>query len=62
MRDTLEAFPDADLTSSWAKEQVQWAVAQGIINGNGVGIDPLGTASRAECAAMLKSFQEIYKQ
>ena len=37
---------------------MQWAIAKGIISGkdNGTRIDPQGTASRAEAAAMIYNY------
>lgn len=59
-RADLRKFKDAEKVSGWAKEAVSWAVAKGIINGkNDEMLDPLGAATRAEIAKMLKSFLEM---
>lgn len=52
----LSGFADAKNVHSWAKTELQWAVGAGIINGKGAGLDPQGTATRAELAAMLARF------
>ena len=57
-RADLSRFPDADQISGYAKEAVQWAVANGIINGrsNTGMLDPKGSASRVETAAVIQRF------
>ena len=53
----LAAFSDAKAVSPWAIDAMQWAVAVGIIKGTDKGtINPAGTATRAEFAAMLRRF------
>lgn len=52
----LEHFADKDKISSWSKEALQWAVTNGVMGGKGENLDPLGNATRAECATMLRSF------
>lgn len=55
----LTHFPDANRISTFAKQAMHWAVGAGLINGKGDGsLDPLGTASRAEIAALLHRFCE----
>lgn len=54
--DDLSSFNDADSVHSWALKEMQWAVGAGIITGKGANIDPQGTATRAELAAMLARF------
>ncbi|MGE4484350.1 MAG: S-layer homology domain-containing protein, partial [Oscillospiraceae bacterium] len=57
----LDAFTDAGNTSDWAQASMKWAVANGLINGKGDGIlDPTGTATRAEIAAMLMRFVDNF--
>ena len=52
----LAAFADADSVSSWAREAMQWACAEGILSGKpGKLIDPKGTATRAETAQIFKN-------
>ena len=56
---TLSAFADAKAVSPWAADAMTWAVAAGIIKGTDKGeINPAGTASRAEFAAMLHRFAQ----
>lgn len=58
----LSAFTDAGEISAWAQEAMKWAVGSGLMNGKGNGIiDPKGTATRAEVAAMLHKFIENNK-
>lgn len=53
----LSVFVDGYTTSDWAKPAMQWAVAHGLFSGKtGNRLDPQGTASRAEVAAVLMSF------
>lgn len=57
----LSGFPDADRCSDWAKSAVSWAVGAGIIGGRTDGVlDPGGTATRAEVAAMLQRFSALF--
>jgi hypothetical protein len=54
----ISGFPDGDSVSSYAEEAMSWAIGSGIITGKdsaeGTILDPKGSASRAEVAAMLK--------
>ncbi len=53
----LSYFPDGYLTPVWARTALSWAVAEGIVTGNADStLDPLGDATRAEIAAMLRRF------
>ena len=53
----LTDFKDAARVSSWAQDAMLWAVHNGIITGKpGKLLDPQGTATRAEIAAMLRRF------
>lgn len=58
----LSAFPDEGRVSGWARTPMAWAVELGIINGsivNGtVTLAPQGEATRAQMAAMLRTFCE----
>ena len=54
----LESYADVDQISSWAVENMRWAIDAGIMVGKNENLDPRGMARRAECAAMLKSFHE----
>ena len=52
-KDAVSAFPDADKISNFAKDAMNWAVAEQIILGDGNYLNPRGNATRAEAAAML---------
>ena len=55
----LSGFADAGEISPWAQDAMKWAVGIGLMNGKGGGVlDPQGTATRAEVAAMLHNFIE----
>ena len=55
----LEAFADKNDASDWAQTALAWAVENGILSGKGDNrLDPEGTATRAELAAMLHRFAE----
>ncbi len=58
----LENFPDGPKTSSWARDAMGWAVADGLITGSADGymlyLDPGGSATRAQVATILKRFCE----
>ena len=54
-RDPLSAFSDADQLSPWAKDAMEWAVAQGLITGkSGALLDASGLATRAEVAVLFQ--------
>ena len=58
----LDKFKDADKITDYAKTAMQWAVGSGLMKGkSGNLLDPQGTATRAEIAAMLHRFIEKYK-
>ncbi len=63
-RADLESFEDASSVSGFAKEAVEWAVAEGIITGkdNGTKLDPQGETARAQCAAIIQRFVENYEE
>lgn len=53
----LEGFHDADEISEWAMKNIQWAIAEGIMNGDGQGgLDPQGTAKRCEVTQMMYNY------
>ena len=59
---SLSAFTDADSVSDYAATAMAWAVEHGIITGvTDTTIEPQGTATRAQCAAMLMRFVENVK-
>ncbi len=57
----VKKYPDADKISEYALESMRWAVKGKIIEGNGVNgesyLDPQGSATRAQVAAMLGRFE-----
>lgn len=62
--DTILQYGDGSAVSDYAKTAMDWAVTNGILSGKGTAgkplstfrLDPAGTATRAECAAMLRNF------
>ena len=55
--DDLSGYADGASVSAWAREAMNWAVAQGLITGKSGGrLDPGGTASRAEVSAILMRY------
>ena len=59
---SLSAFADADSVSGYAATAMAWAVEHGIITGvTDTTLVPQGTATRAQCAAMLMRFVENVK-
>ena len=59
---SLSAFTDADSVSDYAEAAMAWAVEHGIITGvTDTTLVPQGTATRAQCAAMLMRFVENVK-
>lgn len=58
----LDQFSDAEKVSSYAEDALEWAVAEGIINGMGNGtLAPQGTTTRAQAAAMIMRFCKSVK-
>ena len=55
---SLDKFADASQVSGYAREAMQWAVANGIIKGrsNTGLLDPKGNATRVETAAIIQRF------
>ena len=62
----IDAYADGSKVSGYAQTAMNWAVKNGILSGKGEAgkplstfrLDPAGTATRAECAAMLRNFME----
>ena len=53
----LSAYSDAAAISSWANDVMQWAVAEGLISGMTEDtLQPQGSATRAQVAAILERF------
>lgn len=54
----LTGFSDAAQVSGYAAEAMQWAVAEGFLQGSNGRLDPQGSATRAQVAAILMRFME----
>lgn len=62
-------YADGTKVSGYAETAMNWAVTNGILSGKGTAgkpiytfrLDPTGTATRAECAAMLKNFRTAFR-
>lgn len=57
----LSKFYDAESVSDFAEESMKWAVGTGLITGDQGAINPQGFANRAECAAIITRFNELYQ-
>ena len=57
----LDSFSDSASVSSYAAGAMQWAVANGIVNGSNGKLNPQDNATRAEVAAILMRFCEMSK-
>ena len=60
---SIANFPDANKISDWATTGMKWAVTNGVMGGKTGNdgknrLDPLGKATRAECAQMIKNLKE----
>ena len=61
-RTSLKDFADAAKVSDYAADAMQWAVANGVINGtSATTLEPAGTATRAQAATVLVRFQNSMK-
>ena len=58
---SLNSFSDAASVSSYAVNAMQWAVANGIVNGSSGKLNPQNNATRAQVAAILMRFCEMSK-
>ena len=54
-------FKDSNKISSYAKWGMNWAIGNKIINGSNGKLNPQGTATRAEAAAMLSNYCKSVK-
>ena len=57
----LDSFSDAASVSTYAASAMQWAVANGIVNGSNGKLNPQNNATRAQVAAILMRFCEMSK-
>ena len=58
---SLDSFSDAASVSTYAVNAMQWAVANGIVNGSNGKLNPQNNATRAQVAAILMRFCEMSK-
>lgn len=56
MEENLESFADSSAISEYAITAMNWAVGRGFITGTGKGLEPKGTSTRAQAAAVLCRF------
>ncbi len=60
---SLDKFSDGGQTSGWAKDAMSWAVGSGLLSGKGGGtLDPSGSATRAEVAAIMQRMVKLMVQ
>lgn len=56
----MSKFADSDKISAWAKDAMEWAVSEGVFQGNDnkgvLTLNPTGTARRSETAQILMNF------
>lgn len=57
---SLAGFADGKQVSDWAKNAMQWAVAEGLMQGSDNQLTPAAPATRAQVAAILMRFLEKY--
>ena len=57
---SLSGYSDGAAVSDWAKTAMIWAVEGGLITGTGSGLQPQGTATRAQVATILMRFLETH--
>ncbi len=57
---SLSSNADGAAVSDWAKTAMIWAVEGGLITGTGSGLQPQGTATRAQVATILMRFLETH--
>ena len=58
-RGDVSIYPDRGEVSFWANDAVRWSIAIGLLQGDGTGINPKGTATRAETATIIMNFINI---
>jgi len=64
----INKYADGDKVDKYAQAAMDWAITYGIMSGKGnkgedistFRLDPTGTATRAECAAMLKNYMTVF--
>lgn len=59
---SLSGYKDSGTVSPWAADAMSWAVSEGLISGkDDKTLDPLGSATRAEVAAIIARFMAVLK-
>ncbi|MCU6685027.1 rhodanese-like domain-containing protein [Dorea acetigenes] len=58
--DDLSTFPDASSVTAFAKDAMEWVVANEIITGNNGKLDPQGSAVRAQASTIITRFVTTY--
>lgn len=56
LRENLSSFQDQAAISAYAVSALNWAVGEGLMHGTGDKLEPTGSATRAQVAAMLRRF------
>jgi len=59
--DALDKFQDKDQIHAYAVNAMEWVVTNKIISGTDQGLEPRGTATRAQLAVILQAFDENVK-
>ena len=57
-RGDLSVFPDGSKVEKWAKDAMQWTVAEKLIGGSDGMLLPQGSATRAQVATILMRYVE----
>lgn len=58
LRENLSSFQDQAAISAYAVSALNWAVSEGLMQGTGDKLEPTGSATRAQVAAMLRRFMQ----
>lgn len=58
----LNQFSDSGSVSDYAASAIRWAAANGILQGSGGKLNPKGTATRAQVAAMVRRYGSIKQE
>lgn len=58
LRENLSSFQDQAAISAYAVSALNWAVGEGLMRGTGDKLEPTGSATRAQVAAMLRRFMQ----
>ena len=57
----ISTYKDASSVAKYAVTPVKWAVAKGIISGTDRGLEPKGTATRAQIAVILRAYDSAFQ-